>query len=868
MFKINRGAKSALLSLILTLLTFISLGFEEVIVADEAKALPSKYSSLDAGIVTSVKNQGSYGTCWAFSTISCAETYMIKNKMIDVDKADFSEQHLAYFTYHPAVDIMGGTAGDGSFLTSSSPLKYMQVGGNYYLSMSTLANWMGLVDESVALYAKDTSLDEDKAYKYDLAHLEDAIMIPMSKTDVIKENIIKYGAAGISYYSYNPFYNESKTNYYYPYVETDDSFYGEGHSVTIVGWDDNYAKENFKNVPASDGAWLIKNSWGENNNDNGYFWLSYCDNSIEKSATFFSFGDSDNYDIQYQYDGTISKTLTFYTDDTCADKTTVANVFAASQEQYLKAVSFYTYTDDIEYSVQIYTGLEQEAKPNEGTLAYEQPDKAKLPFSGYHTIKLDKDIRLKAGERFSVVVTLYGDAKFPFEDVNFSSADNNQTYIYTKRFDSLTGQWSKEEWFDIKDYEEYNAIADFYSKPLFNSNARIKAFVDNISENEQNVDNNSGNEENKDDNSGNEQIEDNGTLVVERNPYIVNIGQKLSDSQFDINITYKDGRKVNVPFEKCVIKGYDKDRSGKQKVYIEYKSADTKNEVLRSSVFYIVSATISKPTVKSMAYNKIKITWSCTYKFPKYDVYRVYSNGKKVLIAKNVKVKEYVDTCSSGVYYSYYVTPAASLANSLKINIAKSVTSNKVRAIVNECNVTKATSKSFKENVIEWSKVAGANGYYVYRKSKGGAYIRIATITNGNTTKYTDKKAVLSTTYVYAVKAYRKVGDKSLAGNLGKTKSVTTRLGTVSISSVKKNSSHTTISFRKVAGASRYEIYYCSKRDGTYKRAGVVSSNNLKFNHKVKASMNYYYKVRAVKIVKVNGVNKKIYGSFSSIKSR
>ena len=37
------------------------------------------------------------------------------------------------------------------------------------------------------------------------------------------------------------------------------------HAVTIIGWDDNYSKDNFNTnqQPTTNGAWIIKNSWGE-----------------------------------------------------------------------------------------------------------------------------------------------------------------------------------------------------------------------------------------------------------------------------------------------------------------------------------------------------------------------------------------------------------------------------------------------------------------------------------------------------------------------------------------------------------------------------------------------------------------------------
>ena len=53
------------------------------------------------------------------------------------------------------------------------------------------------------------------------------------------------------------------------------------HSITIVGWDDDFSKDNFRNgfKPEGNGAWLVKNSRGYQDIRSGYMWISYEDGS-------------------------------------------------------------------------------------------------------------------------------------------------------------------------------------------------------------------------------------------------------------------------------------------------------------------------------------------------------------------------------------------------------------------------------------------------------------------------------------------------------------------------------------------------------------------------------------------------------------
>ena len=57
------------------------------------------------------------------------------------------------------------------------------------------------------------------------------------------------------------------------------------HNVTIVGWDDNYSKNNFKSgkQPSNNGAWIALNSAGNSWGNNGCFYISYDDALVEKN---------------------------------------------------------------------------------------------------------------------------------------------------------------------------------------------------------------------------------------------------------------------------------------------------------------------------------------------------------------------------------------------------------------------------------------------------------------------------------------------------------------------------------------------------------------------------------------------------------
>ena len=64
--------------------------------------LPDSYDLRDSGVITSIKDQGNSGACWAFGTLKSAESNAIRKGFLAKNHADFSENHLAWFAFHPS----------------------------------------------------------------------------------------------------------------------------------------------------------------------------------------------------------------------------------------------------------------------------------------------------------------------------------------------------------------------------------------------------------------------------------------------------------------------------------------------------------------------------------------------------------------------------------------------------------------------------------------------------------------------------------------------------------------------------------------------------------------------------------------------
>jgi len=356
----------------------------EALVKAGAAAYPASYSLVDLGQVSAIRNQGQYGTCWAFAALASVESSIKKSIGATMD---LSEWHLAYYTYNPINGLPSFSGALGSYAFDR--------GGNSDMALAIMSRGPtagGPVAETSAPYGYGTP----SASAASVANLKNAYMLGnmYSDRDAVKGLVQTYGAIYVSMYM-----DESST-YYRPttaaYRRTRDN--SHNHAVNIVGWNDNYPKTNFPsgNQPASDGAWIIRNSWGTSWHDRGYFYMSY-DTPVSNFSLFESNTEVDK--KVYQYDMLGRTSSTGYGSNTAW----FSNIYTAAGSERVTDVAFYTSTKNASYEITIKTGVD--ATPASGAAAG-SPTTGAAELPGYHRVKLNAPVNVSGGQKFAVIVKL------------------------------------------------------------------------------------------------------------------------------------------------------------------------------------------------------------------------------------------------------------------------------------------------------------------------------------------------------------------------------------------------------------------------------------------------------------------------------
>lgn len=454
--------------------------------------LPQQFDLRQQDLASPVKNQNPWGSCWAFGTLSAMESSAMVQKSesgsSDAEVPDYSERHLTWFSYQQQ-------EGEGIISTKGQPF---DVGGNRQIATGLLSSWAGVEQESKVPYLTSKSqvwsVDQEKLYD-SVGHLQNADFLPgtavfenyTAKTgysldrdavNTIKKALMNNGVVDVSYYADQSRPDQTSVNGTYinnrTYAQYTDQFLTANHEVSIVGWDDDYSAENFleSRRPPGDGAWIVKNSWGKNWGNEGYFYLSYYDQSVCEFTSFYlDLPDDDGkykYDHNYQYDCLGMKSV-YGTLRYPSSKVSVANVFTAGSYETLKAVSAVTTEPGSKVLIRIYKNPKGD-NPESGTLEAEQTET--VSYGGYHTLELENPLVLNPGDRFSVVQLITGDkgCYVPLELASTAPVFGGDAFTNAE-VEEGQSYWNQGNgWTDL-------ANNPYKSKTVYSGNVMIKAFT-------------------------------------------------------------------------------------------------------------------------------------------------------------------------------------------------------------------------------------------------------------------------------------------------------------------------------------------------------------------------------------------------------
>ena len=413
--------------------------------------LPSSFSLADEGLLPEkIESQGEYGSCFAFSWIGIFQNRLLAQG-IDADLSEWA------------------------FYKSFKEYYYNANRTNDIASMANLHT--AVVPESEAPYPPDYSdydidpdLEKDSEYMVSDVYLLSGVG-KNDRDEVSRKakEFIRDGYALICSVYYDDGeekYTDNFSGAWYVYDNVHSSSLALNHSVLVVGWDDNYSRDNFIVAPPHDGAWLVRNSWGVYSGDYGYYWISYDDKMFMYSELAAAdIADADLCDTvqsnwvygwDYSYYNSHSNTAV---DGKPMDKVYQAVKYTAEEDMDITAVSFFTVCDDINYRVYVTT-------KDEDYIYYDSPDaRGTQRACGYHMVETSSHKHVKKGEEYTVIVIMESpvkdylivqDSEYAFDRQRAYAPDAGTCYV------SADG----DEWIDVKSYSLKNADGEPIIMPL------------------------------------------------------------------------------------------------------------------------------------------------------------------------------------------------------------------------------------------------------------------------------------------------------------------------------------------------------------------------------------------------------------------
>lgn len=450
-----------------------------------SETLPTSYDLREE--MPPVRDQTYFNNCWTYSATAATESNLIKKGLAGTD-IDLSEWYITYYALNPWKDMV-------CFANSSGEPYYM-VGGNDWKSVALLSRGTGSVTTAKApdissaggdysaVYAPEPAARDYKLtgayYLGDNGAFE--VQLSAERREMIKRAIVEYGAVSVGIYI-NAIYNDDMTGYSDKTFNRETSAYysglqygvdvGTDHAVTIVGWDDEFSKDDFgNNKPEKDGAWIVRNSWGAWG-DEGYFYVSYEEGTLCDGVVYDTEKAREGENV-YQYDdlgcvGWYSLDTLFPSVGGAKDVQYFANIFTAKSSDSIDAVAFYVADERISYEISVYTGCSGDS-PVSGRLAWTGAADSLVP--GYNTVALDVPAEVAAGTKFSVVVR----AVSPGGDCTISTIPTEYAVGNYENATSNPG----EGWFSVDGVNFYDAKEIGESEEAYSLSVCLKAFGERI----------------------------------------------------------------------------------------------------------------------------------------------------------------------------------------------------------------------------------------------------------------------------------------------------------------------------------------------------------------------------------------------------
>ena len=365
---------------------------------------PAAWDWRTLGKVTSVKDQGACGSCYAFAAIGNFESKTLIDGAYTLPDPNFSENNAKECNWYEA-----------------------SCGGGNYDMLASLFSQKGVVLDSCDPYeASDVSCKSDCPYQKTLLDWRIISFDAVPDTDVLKTYIQTYGPVYTSLYAsfpeFSP-YNGTYTLYYDGPGDPD-------HAVLIVGWDDGLVHAG---GTGGTGGWIVKNSWGDEwggpcgyGTDKGYFTIAYGSASIGMYSSFL-YGWQ-NYDptggIMY-YDDSGGWESAFGCDPSSTTAWGLVK-FIPSSNTNVTRVEFWTTDITTDVDAYIYDDFDGTSPSN--LLASVENN----PFSeaGYHSVELASPLPVTSGNDVIAVVKFTDSTyMYPIPLDGNGPTETNRTYI-------------------------------------------------------------------------------------------------------------------------------------------------------------------------------------------------------------------------------------------------------------------------------------------------------------------------------------------------------------------------------------------------------------------------------------------------------